>query len=118
MEPGHRRFAAREDAHPELPLDPRGSTRSARRRNWLGACSSQDHAPERIRAHIGILVLTPRPTDVAIWSELLPEVLSGKMEPDGRAERRLEPEQVGAFRFFAGTALAARADARARAWLG
>jgi SAM-dependent methyltransferase len=63
-------------------------------------------------------VLTLRPTDVAIWSELLPEVLSGKMEPDGRAERRLEPEQVGAFRFFAGTALAARADARAPAWLG
>jgi SAM-dependent methyltransferase len=63
-------------------------------------------------------VLTLRPNDVATWSDLLPHVLSGRMEPAGEGERRLEPEQVGAFRFFAGTALAARADPRAPVWLG
>jgi SAM-dependent methyltransferase len=67
---------------------------------------------------MGVHVLTLRPADVATWSELLPQVLSGKLEPSDRAENRLEPEQVGAFRFFAGTALAARADARAPTWLG
>ena len=63
-------------------------------------------------------MLTLRPTDVATWSDLLPQVLSGRMEPAGQGELRLEPDQVGAFRFFAGTALAARADPRAPAWLG
>jgi len=63
-------------------------------------------------------VLTLRPNDVATWSDLLPHVLSGRMDPAGQAEQRIEPEQVGAFRFFAGTALAARADSRAPAWLG
>jgi SAM-dependent methyltransferase len=63
-------------------------------------------------------VLTLRPTDVATWSELLPHVLSGRLEPAGAEEGRIESDQVGAFRFFAGTALAARADARAPAWLG
>jgi SAM-dependent methyltransferase len=63
-------------------------------------------------------VLTLRPTDAAIWAELLPEVLSGRIRPADESESWLASEQVGAFRFFAGTALAARADARAPAWLG
>jgi SAM-dependent methyltransferase len=63
-------------------------------------------------------VLTLRPNDVATWTDLLPQVLDGRLEPAGQGEQRLEPDQVGAFRFFAGTSLATRADPRAPEWLG
>jgi SAM-dependent methyltransferase len=62
-------------------------------------------------------VLTLRPEDVEAWNRLLPEVVAGGTEPAGPSERTLPPEQVGAFRFFAGTALASRSDPRAEAWL-
>ena len=68
-------------------------------------------------AHTGAHVLTLGPDDVATWNHLLPEVVSGRTRPSGMAERDLPDEQVGAFRFFAGTALAARADPRAFSWL-
>lgn len=68
-------------------------------------------------AHTGAHVLTLSPNDVATWNHLLPEVVSGRARPSGGAERDLPDEQVGAFRFFAGTALAARSDPRAFTWL-
>ncbi len=68
-------------------------------------------------AHIGAHVLTLESRDVAKWNQLLPEVVSGQSGPAGPVERQLPAEQVGAFRFFAGTSLAGRADPRAAAWL-
>lgn len=62
-------------------------------------------------------MLTLRPEDVATWNRLLPEVVAGIALPAGPVERELPAEQVGAFRFFAGTALASRSDPRAEAWL-
>jgi SAM-dependent methyltransferase len=61
-------------------------------------------------------VLTLEPSDAATWNRILPEVISGTVEPGGPAERGLPVEQVGAFRFFAGTALAGRSDPRAETW--
>lgn len=68
-------------------------------------------------AHNGAHVLTLEPRDVASWNHLLPEVLAGRAEPAGSLEHLLPPEQVGAFRFFAGAALASRSDPRAAGWL-
>jgi SAM-dependent methyltransferase len=68
-------------------------------------------------AHNGAHVLTLEPRDVATWNHLLPEILAGRGAPDGAIERRVAPEQVGAFRFFAGTSLAMRDDPEAFAWL-
>jgi SAM-dependent methyltransferase len=90
-----------------------------------GACSGSGtrRAPLQIAtgggaAHIGSHVLTLEPRDVATWNRLLPEVLSGRAEPAGPEEARLGPDQRAAFRFFAGSALAARSDPRATSWLG
>lgn len=62
-------------------------------------------------------MLTLRPEDVETWNRLLPDVIAGGTEPASAAEQALPSEQVGAFRFFAGTALASRSDPRAEAWL-
>jgi SAM-dependent methyltransferase len=62
-------------------------------------------------------VLTLEPDDVATWNQLLPEVLSGRVRPAGPGERLLPAEQVGAFRFFAGAALASRSAPEAEEWL-
>ncbi len=63
-------------------------------------------------------MLTLRPTDASTWTDLLPAVLSGGLEPRGPDALCVPPDQLGAFRFFAGTTLAARGDPRAPAWLG
>jgi len=68
-------------------------------------------------AHTGSHVLTLEARDDANWNHLLPEVISGRAEPGGQVEHQLPAEQVGAFRFFAGTTLAGRSDPRASAWL-
>ncbi len=62
-------------------------------------------------------MLTLEPRDVASWNHLLPDVLSGRAEPGGHVERHLPAEQVGAFRFFAGTSLAGTSEQRATEWL-
>ncbi|MGA8890356.1 MAG: class I SAM-dependent methyltransferase [Anaeromyxobacteraceae bacterium] len=74
--------------------------------------------PEGDAAHIGAHVLTLDPSDVATWNHLLPKVIGGTLEPSGSEESRIAPDQLGAFRFFAGTTLAARSDPRAPEWLG
>jgi SAM-dependent methyltransferase len=63
-------------------------------------------------------VLTLRPTDASSWIDLLPAVISGGLEPRGADALCVPPDQLGAFRFYAGTALAARGDPRAPDWLG
>lgn len=83
---------------------------------WHDACSLLECAP-RGTAHTGAHVLTLRPEDVATWNRLLPEIVTGHADPAGPVERDVPPEQLGAFRFFAGTALATRDDPRATEWL-
>jgi len=63
-------------------------------------------------------VLTLESDDVATWNQLLPEILSGGARPAGSVEQHLPAEQVGAFRFFAGTALASRSAPEAEDWFG
>ena len=63
-------------------------------------------------------MLTLESDDVATWNQLLPEILSGGARPAGSVEQHLPAEQVGAFRFFAGTALASRSAPEAEDWFG
>lgn len=63
-------------------------------------------------------MLTLEPRDADTWNSILPDVLAGRAHPSGPEESRIAPDQRAAFRFFAGSALAARADPRAPEWLG
>ncbi len=84
---------------------------------WHGSCSCDPVRSEGDAAHNGAHVLTLESRDVASWNHLLPAVLSGSAAPGGALERTLPPDQVGAFRFFAGTSLASRSVPRAASWL-
>ena len=61
-------------------------------------------------------VLHLGPQDVVTWNGLLPEVLDRGSFPGGAVEEEVQEKHLGAFRFFAGSTLAIRADPRATRW--